>query len=53
MKTFIECNPKIMNGKPCIKGTRIPGYMILEMLSTDMSYDEILEEYPQLLKNIG
>ncbi len=31
-----------------IKGTRIPVYLILEMLANGMSIDEILREYPEL-----
>jgi len=41
-------NPKILCGKPVIKGTRIPVYLILEMLASGMSIGEILEEYPEL-----
>ncbi len=44
----IEINPKKLGGKPVIKGTRIPVYLILEMLANGMSIDEILREYPEL-----
>lgn len=44
----IEVNPKVLSGKPVIKGTRIPVYLILELLSAGMSVDEILKEYPPL-----
>jgi uncharacterized protein (DUF433 family) len=46
----VEINPKIMVGKPVIKGTRIPVELILKMLSQDMSVKEILVEYPHLTK---
>lgn len=39
---------KIMHGKPCIQGTRIPIYLILQMLAAGQSKNEILKEYPQL-----
>ncbi len=42
--------PKIMAGKPVIKGTRVPVDLILKMLSQDMSIDEIIAEYPRLCK---
>ncbi len=44
----IELNPKIMLGKPVIKGTRIPVEIILNKLSQDISIDEILNDYPRL-----
>jgi uncharacterized protein (DUF433 family) len=46
----IEINPKIMVGKPAIKGTRIPVELILKMLSQGIATEEILGEYPQLTK---
>lgn len=46
----IEINPKICGGKPVIKGTRITVEFILELLANGWSYDEILENYPQLKK---
>ena len=46
----ITMDPKIMTGKPVIKGTRVPVDLILKMLSQDISIDEILAEYPRLCK---
>lgn len=46
----IEINPKIMVGKPVIKGTRVPLELILKMLSQGISTEEILGEYPHLTK---
>ena len=44
----IEIDPKKLGGKPVIKGTRIPVYLILEMLASGMSVEDILKEYPEL-----
>ena len=44
----IEINPKKTGGKPVIKGTRIPVYFILELLANGWSFEDILENYPQL-----
>ncbi|MHA1360028.1 MAG: DUF433 domain-containing protein [Candidatus Helarchaeota archaeon] len=44
----ISIDPEICHGKPCIKGTRIPVYLILEMLEYGLSFKEILEEYPHI-----
>jgi uncharacterized protein (DUF433 family) len=46
----IVINPKILVGKPVIKGTRIPVYLIIEFLANGMTEEEILKEYPALKK---
>ena len=46
----IEINPKIMHGKPVIKGTRIPVYVILNLLAGGMNENDILKEYPDITK---
>ena len=46
----IEVNPKIMMGKPVIKGTRIPVELILKKLSQKIEAEEILEDYPRLTR---
>ncbi len=50
-ESLIVVNPKIMHGKPCIRGTRIPVSLILEMLAGGQKKNEILTEYPQLNEN--
>ncbi|MFQ6121415.1 MAG: DUF433 domain-containing protein [Methanosarcinales archaeon] len=45
---YIVIDPKIMHGKPVIKGTRIPVYVILNLLAGGMSTKDILKEYPDL-----
>ncbi len=45
---LIEINPKVMLGKPVIKGTRITVELILEKLSNNDSYEAILAEHPRL-----
>lgn len=44
----ISSDPEIMHGKPCIKGTRIPVWLVVSMLGDGMSEDEILKQYPSL-----
>ena len=48
---LIESNPKIMFGKPVIKGTRIPVDIILEKLAYGNSIEVILASYPTLTKD--
>jgi len=45
---WIVIDPKICHGKPVFKGTRVLVSDVLEMLAEGMTVDEILEEYPQL-----
>jgi uncharacterized protein (DUF433 family) len=47
----IVVNPKIMIGKPVIRGTRIPVELILKLESQGLSLNEILKEYPHLKKD--
>ena len=46
----IEANPKILMGKPVIKGTRISVELILEKLSCGETEDQILQAHPHLTK---
>ncbi len=46
----ISVNPAIRSGKPCIKGTRITVYDVLEYLAGGMSEDEILSDFPDLTR---
>jgi uncharacterized protein (DUF433 family) len=46
----IELDPKVCNGMPVIKGTRIPISVILEQLAEDESWDNLLAGYPELTK---
>ena len=49
----ITVDPSIRSGKPCIKGTRITIYDVLEYLAGGMSEEEILADFPDLtLKDI-
>jgi uncharacterized protein (DUF433 family) len=44
----IEINPKIMVGKPVIRGTRIPVELIVRLLGQGIPEAEILRQYPRL-----
>ena len=46
----IVSDPKIMLGKPVIKGTRITVELILKKLSEGLTIEELLEAYPHLTK---
>jgi uncharacterized protein (DUF433 family) len=48
IEAYISIDPNIRFGKPCIKGTRIAIQDVLEWLSSGMSFEEILEDFPEL-----
>jgi uncharacterized protein (DUF433 family) len=50
ISSHIEINPRIMMGKPVIKGTRITVELILESLAAGESPDNLLRSYPRLTK---
>jgi uncharacterized protein (DUF433 family) len=47
---MIVSNPKIMVGKPVIKGTRITVELILDELAAGQTIEQILEDYPHLTR---
>ncbi|MEK6904103.1 MAG: DUF433 domain-containing protein [Nanoarchaeota archaeon] len=49
-KRRIEINPKILAGKPLIKGTRMGVDFILELLAQGWKVENILKNYPKLKK---
>ena len=44
----IEINPKVMLGKPVIRGTRIPVELILRKLGEGATEQDLLDAYPSL-----
>ena len=47
----IELDPRVCNGKPVIKGTRIPVSVIIEQVAEGESWDKILSGYPELTRD--
>jgi uncharacterized protein (DUF433 family) len=47
----IVVDPEVRSGKPCVEGTRITVYDILEYLAGGMSEDEILGDFPDLARD--
>lgn len=54
METLLErisVDPEVCHGQPCIRGTRIMVYLILELLEAGISPEQIMRDYyPQLTK---
>lgn len=46
--TRITLNPKVMGGKPCIRGLRVTVGTVVGLLAAGHTFDEILKLYPYL-----
>lgn len=51
LRQRIVVDRKVMVGQPCIRGTRIPVRLILEILAHGATPDEIFEDYPFLTQD--
>ena len=47
----ISLHPKVMTGKPVIRGTRLSVEFILNVLAQGDTVEDILAEYPGLIKD--
>ncbi len=48
LRARIWIDPKRCFGKPCIRGHRIWVSLILDLLASGLSIDEVIEQYPEL-----
>jgi uncharacterized protein (DUF433 family) len=44
----ITVDPAICHGKPCVRGLRYPVEVLLELLSSGMTFEEVLGDYEDL-----
>jgi len=47
-RQFIEINPEVRSGKPCVRGTRITVSDVLEYLAAGMAEADIIRDFPSL-----
>lgn len=47
-RNYIVSTPDVLRGKPRIQGTRIPVSLILGYLASGSTYDNIIQEFPDL-----
>lgn len=48
LRERIVIDPKVMVGQPCIRGTRLPVRLVLNLLAHGAAYEAIIAEYPRL-----
>jgi len=51
MTDRIEINPRVCNGEPVIRGTRIPVAVILDHLSAGTTWESLLDGFPELTRD--
>jgi len=44
----VVVDPNVLAGKPVIRGTRIPVYLIVELIATGTKVNDMVKEYPEL-----
>lgn len=44
----ISINPNVCHGQACIKGTRIPVHLVVKLLASGDTIEEILADYPSI-----
>ena len=49
---LVSLDPEIMAGAPVFRGTRVPVYLIADMIEQGTPIDEILEGYPSLTREM-
>jgi len=47
----ITIEPEVCHGKPCIRNMRWPVEVVIDMLGSGMTFEEILEDHPELEKD--
>ena len=44
----ITIDPLVCHGKPCVRGMRWPITVILDLIESEMTFDEIIADHPEL-----
>jgi len=52
IRTLVQSDPEIMAGAPVFRGTRVPVYLIADMIEQGTPIDEILDGYPSLTREM-
>jgi len=51
-RTLVQSDPEIMAGAPVFRGTRVPVYLIADIIEQGTPIDEILDGYPSLTREM-
>jgi len=47
-RAFVVCDPEVRAGEPVVRDTRIPVFMLVELVEQGATREELLEDYPSL-----
>jgi len=47
----ITIDPQVCHGKPCVRGMRWPVEVVIDMLGSGMTAEQIVEDHPELTKD--
>ncbi len=47
-REYIHSDPRILVGKPVVKGTRVPVELVLANLAANPDLNELFQDYPRL-----
>lgn len=53
MEDVITCNPNIMHGTACFRGTRVPFQNLLDYLEAGDTLDDFLEQFPSVTRDMA
>ena len=51
VEKFISVDPAVCHGKPCLSGTRVMVYQILEHIEAGENFREVRQHYPKITSN--
>ena len=52
-ESLVTCDPKILNGAPVFKGTRVPIGTLFDYLSDGLSLEYFLESFPSVNRELA
>jgi uncharacterized protein (DUF433 family) len=52
-ESLVSCDPKVLNGTPVFKGTRVPVRTLFDYLSDGLSLEYFLESFPSVNRDLA
>jgi uncharacterized protein (DUF433 family) len=52
-ESLVSCDPKVLNGTPVFKGTRVPVRALFDYLSDGLSLEYFLESFPSVNRDLA
>jgi uncharacterized protein (DUF433 family) len=52
-QSTIVCDPDVMNGMPCFRGTRVPFKNLIDYLEGGSSFGEFVQQFPTVTREMA